>query len=101
MSVSIVTVATIKFSVESIVTIDTIVTELKKKYYEAKENIDFTRFLGNMYKEKNKSVSIVTVVTIKFSVESIVTIDATVTRLKKDYYKTKENIDFIRFLGSI
>ena len=71
MSVSIVTVATIKFSVESIVTIDTIVTELKKKYYEAKENIDFTRFLGNMYKEKNKSVSIVTVVTIKFSVERV------------------------------
>ena len=54
-----------------------------------------------MYKEKNKSVSIVTVVTIKFSVESIITIDATVTRLKKDYYKTKENIDFTGFLENI
>ncbi len=48
MSVLIVTVATIKFSIESIVTIDTTVTELKKEYYEIRENVDFIRFLGNI-----------------------------------------------------
>ncbi len=37
-----------------------------------------------MYKEKNKSVSMVTVVLIEFNVKSIVTIDAIVTELKKE-----------------
>ena len=49
MSVSIVTVATIKFSIESIVTIDTTVTELKKEYYETRENVDFIRFCFVQY----------------------------------------------------
>lgn len=48
MNVTIVTIAMIKFSIESIVTIDTIVTELKKDYYEIRESVDFTRFLGNI-----------------------------------------------------
>ena len=43
----------------------------------------------------------VTVVTIKQGIKSIVTIDTTVTELKKDYYKTKESVDFKRFLRSI
>ena len=47
-----VTVVTMKSGIESIVTIDTTVTELKKGYYEIRENIDFTRFLGSIYNRK-------------------------------------------------
>ena len=83
MSVSIVTVATIKFSIESIVTIDTTVTELKKEYYETRYDVDFTRFLGNRQDRKNKSVSMVRVVMINSGIEGIVTINTTVTKLKK------------------
>ncbi len=39
--------------------------------------------LENIQGRKNKSVSMVTVVSIKFSIESIVTINITATELKK------------------
>ena len=78
-----VTVVSIKFSIESIVTIDAIVTELKKNYYKTRKNVDFTMLLENIQGRKNKSVSMVTVVSIKFSIESIVTINITATELKK------------------
>ena len=78
-----VTVVSIKFNIESIVTIDAIVTELKKNYYKTRKNVDFTMLLENIQGRKNKSVSMVTVVSIKFSIESIVTINITATELKK------------------
>ena len=65
MSVSIVTVATIKFSVESIVTIDTIVTKLKKvgdvdmKQVQISENLFLSLIkyhIFECYNEKEKIV---------------------------------------------
>ena len=78
-----VTVVSIKFNIESIVTIDAIVTELKKNYYKTRKNVDFTMLLENIQGRKNKSMSMVTLVSIKFSIESIVTINITATELKK------------------
>ena len=78
-----VTVVSIKFNIESIVTIDAIVTELKKNYYKTRKNVDFTILLENIQGRKNKSMSMVTLVSIKFSIESIVTINITATELKK------------------